>query len=263
MLTDKQLFLFDIDGTLCLGNTWIDGAKELLTLLEKQGKQYLFLTNNSTKSQEDYMEKFRNMGFPVKKDVILTASMATGIYVQNLYPDLKMYALGTQSFQKEMKKYGLKLTNDPKEATGLLVAYDTELTYQKLVNACRILKKGEVPYIATNLDLVCPDEYGFVPDCGSICQMLENATGRRPEYIGKPGSFMVEYALRKCQKQLSQSAFVGDRMYTDILCGVKTGMDTIAVLTGELKEKELSQYPYKPMYLYPSVKEIYKELTKI
>ena len=77
MLTDKQLFLFDIDGTLCLGNTWIDGAKELLTLLEKQGKQYLFLTNNSTKSQEDYMEKFRNMGFPVKKDVILTASMAT------------------------------------------------------------------------------------------------------------------------------------------------------------------------------------------
>ena len=166
MLTDKQLFLFDIDGTLCLGNTWIDGAKELLTLLEKQGKQYLFLTNNSTKSQEDYMEKFRNMGFPVKKDVILTASMATGIYVQNLYPDLKMYALGTQSFQKEMKKYGLKLTNDPKEATGLLVAYDTELTYQKLVNACRILKKGEVPYIATNLDLVCPDEYGFVPDCG-------------------------------------------------------------------------------------------------
>ena len=84
MLTDKQLFLFDIDGTLCLGNTWIDGAKELLTLLEKQGKQYLFLTNNSTKSQEDYMEKFRNMGFPVKKDVILTASMATGIYVQNM-----------------------------------------------------------------------------------------------------------------------------------------------------------------------------------
>ena len=142
MLTDKQLFLFDIDGTLCLGNTWIDGAKELLTLLEKQGKQYLFLTNNSTKSQEDYMEKFRNMGFPVKKDVILTASMATGIYVQKLYPDLKRYALGTQSFQKEMKKYGLKLTNDPKEAAGLLVAYDTELTYQKLVNAGRILKKG-------------------------------------------------------------------------------------------------------------------------
>ena len=116
--------------------------------------------------------------------------------------------------------------------------------------------------LATNPDLVCPDEVGFVPDCGSICQMLENATGRKPRYVGKPSSFMVKYALQKQKMHKSQAVFVGDRMYTDILCGVKAGVDTIAALTGEVQEKDLPQYEYQPIYVYPSVKEVYKDLTR-
>ena len=262
MLTDKQLFLFDIDGTLCLGDTWIDGARELLALLKAQGKHYLFLTNNSTKSQLDYVEKFQKMGLTVDKEEILTASMATGILLRDLYPNRKFYALGTRSFEEEMRSYGVELTTDPAEAEGLLAAYDAELTYGKLVDACHILQRAELPFIATNPDLVCPDEVGFVPDCGSICQMLENATGRKPRYVGKPSSFMVKYALQKQKMHKSQAVFVGDRMYTDILCGVKAGVDTIAVLTGEVQEKDLLQYEYQPIYVYPSVKEVYKDLTR-
>ena len=262
MLTEKQLFLFDIDGTLCLGDMWIDGAKDLLALLKAQGKQYAFLTNNSTKSQQDYVEKFRKMGLAVDKEEILTASMATGILLRDLYPDRKFYALGTRSFREEMGSYGVQLTADPDGAEGLLVAYDAELTYAKLVDACHILNRQELPFMATNPDLVCPDEEGFVPDCGSICQMLENATGRKPRYVGKPGTFMVKYAIKKREMHKSQAIFVGDRMYTDILCGVKAGIDTVAVLTGEVQEKDLVRYEYQPTYAYPSVKEIYKDLTR-
>ena len=145
MLTDKQLFLFDIDGTLCLGDTWIDGARELLALLKAQGKHYLFLTNNSTKSQLDYVEKFQKMGLTVDKEEILTASMATGILLRDLYPNRKFYALGTRSFEEEMRSYGVELTTDLAEAEGLLAAYDAELTYGKLVDACHILQRAELP----------------------------------------------------------------------------------------------------------------------
>ena len=118
MLTDKQLFLFDIDGTLCLGDTWIDGARELLALLKAQGKHYLFLTNNSTKSQLDYVEKFQKMGLTVDKEEILTASMATGILLRDLYPNRKFYALGTRSFEEEMRSYGVELTTNRRRQKG-------------------------------------------------------------------------------------------------------------------------------------------------
>ena len=138
------------------GDTWIDGARELLALLKAQGKHYLFLTNNSTKSQLDYVEKFQKMGLTVDKEEILTASMATGILLRDLYPNRKFYALGTRSFEEEMRSYGVELTTDPAEAEGLLAAYDAELTYGKLVDACHILQRAELPFIAvsyTHLDV--------------------------------------------------------------------------------------------------------------
>lgn len=209
MLTDKQLFLFDIDGTLCLGDTWIDGARELLALLKAQGKHYLFLTNNSTKSQLDYVEKFQKMGLTVDKEEILTASMATGILLRDLYPNRKFYALGTRSFEEEMRSYGVELTTDLAEAEGLLAAYDAELTYGKLVDACHILQRAELPFIATNPDLVCPDEVGFVPDCGSICQMLENCHRPETPVCGKAQFFYGEICASEAEDAQEPGGFCG------------------------------------------------------
>ena len=169
MLSNKKLFLFDIDGTVCQGERLIDGTTEFLDDIRQSGGQFVFITNNSTKSIQDYILKFQKLGIKTDYSNFITASYATVHYLKKNYADKLIYVMGTKSLIRELKKNDIRVTTDCEdpEIACVLVAYDNELTYEKLTDTCKILSTREVGYVATNPDLVCPIEFGFVPDCGA------------------------------------------------------------------------------------------------
>jgi HAD superfamily hydrolase (TIGR01450 family) len=259
---EKKLFLLDIDGTICVGNRLIPGADRFLNGLSEYGGDYVFITNNTTMSVADYRKKFAKLGIPTTSANFLTASVATAHYLKQKYGSRPVYVLGTDSLIRELESFGVCTTHDP-EKEGIacvLASYDNELTYQKLTDICRLLiERPELDYAATNPDYACPIEFGYVPDCGSICEMIGHAVHRMPTYIGKPGTRMVEMALDMTGRTRDEAVLVGDRLYTDIACANMADISAALVLSGESTREEMQNSQYLVEYVYPSVKEMYAD----
>lgn len=255
-LRQKRLFLLDMDGTLYLDENLFDGAAEFLQTIRAHGGRYLFLTNNSSKSGDAYVEKMRRLGIEASRTDFLTSVDATILYLREHDGQDKMYYVcGTESFKTQLREAGFRLTDDRDAAVDtLLMGFDTELTFQKLEDACVLLGRG-VEYIATNPDWVCPTWYGYVPDCGSVCEMLRRATGRSPYVIGKPKPDMVYFAMNAAGATPEETVVIGDRLYTDIACGVNAGVDTVLVLSGETKEEDIAASDVKPAFVLRDVRE--------
>jgi len=261
-LKDKRLFLFDMDGTIYEEGHLFDGTLQLLEYIHMIGGEYVFITNNSSKSVEDYISKLYNMGIPVTKNNFFTSSQATALYLLNNYKGKKVFCMGTNSLIKELLTYEIDVTDYKTDKIDVIVVgFDTELTSQKIYDTCELLNKG-IPFIATNPDRACPVSFGFIPDCGAICEMLYFATNRRPIYIGKPDAIMVDYVVSNSKFTKEQSVVIGDRLYTDIATGVNAGVSTICVLTGEAKLGELKNSEVQPEFVFKSVKEIVKGLLE-
>ena len=260
MLGDKKLFLLDIDGTICKGNQLIGGTKEFLSDIEKNGGKYIFITNNATRSIDDYILFFQQLGIMTNHSNFLTASYATVYYLKKYHPGELIYVMGTKSFIRELKKNKIRVTTDceDEEISCVLISYDNQLTYEKISDTCRLLSTKKVDYLATNPDYVCPIEFGFVPDCGSICEMLAHAVKRMPYFIGKPQPEMVELALQRNHYRKEETLIVGDRLYTDILCGYHAGVETVLVLSGEATKEEAKAYEHQPDYIMSSVDELHE-----
>lgn len=243
---DIRLFLFDLDGTLYLGDRLFPFTRELLATIRRQGKKYLFMTNNSSKSTADYVAKLTRLGIECEESDFLTSADATADYLLATYPDRRFYVGGTRSLRDYFAACGLSVTDRREgEIGGVVLGFDTELTFEKLDDLSRLLL-GNIPYIATHPDLVCPTEYGAVPDCGAVAEMLAHATGRRPTVIGKPEPRMPEMAMRRAGVSPAETLVVGDRIYTDIACGLNAGTHTLLVLSGETDEEILAASPRKP-----------------
>ncbi|WP_343208478.1 HAD-IIA family hydrolase [Anaerolentibacter hominis] len=258
-LTGKRLFLLDIDGTISFDATPIDGTMDFVRRVqEKQGK-YVFITNNSTKGMDDYVTKFTKMGIPVDESNFLTSSYATAWYLKKTYGNELLFVLGTKSFIRELESFGLRVTEELEEGIrAAVVGFDNELNYGKVEKICELLFTREVDYIATNPDLACPVGFGFVPDCGAICDFIGKAAGREPVYIGKPNRLMVDMALEANQASPEETVVIGDRLYTDIACGINGGVETIAVFTGEAKLEDLSDTQFPPTYYCDSIRDIFE-----
>ncbi|MBR5152079.1 MAG: HAD-IIA family hydrolase [Clostridia bacterium] len=260
-LNKKRLFLLDMDGTIYLDHDLFDGTLDFLRYVRETGGRYLFLTNNSSKSVNKYIEKLAGMGIAATADDFLTSTDATVIDLKKQNYK-KIYALGTASFQEQLSGAELPVTNQLSDDIDCLcMGFDTELTFQKLEDACILLNRG-VDYIATNPDWVCPTWYGFVPDCGSISQILETATKRKPRFIGKPQPDMVYLAMAKTGFSKEETVIVGDRLYTDIACGVNAGISSIFVLSGEGTLEDLETSDTKPEFVYENIRKIYEDLRK-
>ncbi len=258
-LKEIKLFLLDMDGTIYLDNELFDGVTEFLDYVKSIGGKYIFLTNNSSKSVEKYKEKLKSLGISSCEEDFLTSTDATVLYLKNKNYN-KIYALGTASFKEQLTKANLPITDRLEYGIDCLcMGFDTELTFQKLEDACILLGKG-VDYIATNPDLVCPTWYGFVPDCGSVSEMLYNATKRRPVFIGKPKPTMIQLAMEKTGFAPYETAVIGDRLYTDIASGVNAGIKSIFVLSGEGTMEDLQESDVKPDFIYENIKKLYKDL---
>ncbi|MFA7561499.1 MAG: HAD-IIA family hydrolase [Candidatus Izemoplasmatales bacterium] len=259
-LQAKQLFIFDLDGTLYLDGVLFPKALELLEYIKNNNGKYVFLTNNSSRSSNEYVEKLNKLGIPCDLSNVATSQQATINYIKTNHPEELFYVVGTKSMIKEMKSAGILISDDySSKVTGVILGYDTELEYKKLEIASKLITEGAI-YIATHPDLVCPVKFGFVPDCGGFIKMLEYATKRTPIVIGKPKRLIIDMILERTKMPASKALMTGDRLYTDIACGQAAGIDTLLVLSGETKEEDLKEHQNKPTYIMKDVSELYEIL---
>ena len=241
---NKKLFLLDMDGTVYHGDVPIPGATDFIKSLCRTGADYIFMTNNSSKSADAYLEKLHRLGFPAEKKNILTSGQAAAVFLCKKKEHAAVYVMGTASLRRELASYGLD------------VGYDTELTYKKMEDACELICRG-VPFFATNPDVVCPAPNGrYLPDCATMCYCLEKATGKTPFYIGKPRPEMPLAALSVFGVDKKDAVVVGDRLYTDIKCGVNAGIDTVLVLSGESTVADIEKFGVMPTAVAESVREM-------
>ena len=256
LLKNKRLFLFDIDGTLAVGDTLCDGSRELLEYIDNIGGKSCFITNNSTKSGADYVLRFNEVfGINTVEEQFVTSGYMTLKFLTEKYMDKKIYVLGTKSFIDELRKNRLDITERCEENIScVVVAYDSELNYEKLIQASKVLLTCDIPFYGTNPDLRCPIDFGFIPDCGSICRMLTDTTGKEPVYLGKPSGTVVELCMERFGFTRDETLVVGDRLYTDIACGINGGVDSCVLFTGEACPADLLDTPYPADYAFENAR---------
>ena len=255
-LSEKRLFLLDMDGTLYLDDRLFDKVPEFLSYIRRTGGRYLFLTNNSSRGVEGYIDKLSGMGIPSGTEDYLTSVDAAIDHLRRCHPGKKCYVFGTRSFLGQLRDAGIPVTDRLEDDIDILLCgFDRELTFQKLEDACILLNRG-VLWLATNPDWVCPTSYGSVPDCGSVCQMLTRATGKKPHFIGKPEPDMALLSMEKYACTPEETVLVGDRIYTDIACGVNAGIDTAFVLSGEGVPADIEKFGVHPTETYQDIREI-------
>ena len=261
MIQKTKLFLFDQDGTLYLGDRLYDFTIELLDTIRASGRKYLFMTNNSSKSVEDYVKKLETMGIHATREDFITSSQATAYYLHKHHPGKTLYVCGTRSLIRELEQEGFPTTTDLDKVECIVMGFDRELTFQKLEDVSKLLAlRPELPYIATNPDWVCPTEFGSVPDCGSVCEMIYNATGKRPIFIGKPSPLMPQLAMERLGISPQETMVIGDRIYTDVKSGLNAGATAVLVMSGETTQKILDASEEKPDMVWQDCREIIQAL---
>ena len=268
ILKETELFVLDMDGTFYLGDEILDGALDFLEAVKRAGKRYIFFTNNSSVSSENYIEKLKKMNCHISKDMIMTSGDVMIRFLKSKYPDKSVYLLGTPELEKSFKDAGVSLfvsERDEKAAMShaicekipdiVVVAFDKTLNYEKLSNACVYIMKG-AEFLATHLDINCPVKDGFIPDCGAICAAIELSTKVSPKYVGKPFKETVDMVVDATGVEPGKISFVGDRIYTDVATGVNNGAMGVLVLTGECKLSEVPDSEVQPDVIFDSIKEM-------
>lgn len=257
-LGGKELFLLDMDGTIYLDHDLFPWTIPFLEALRAHGCKYRFLTNNSSKSGQNYVDKLAGMGITAAREEFVTSVDALIADLRSRTPYRLCYVFGTESFKGQLREAGIPVTDRREEGIDcLIIGFDTELTFQKLEDACILLGRG-VDFIAANPDWVCPTWYGSVPDCGSVCEMLYRATGRRPRVIGKPQPAMARLAMARAGVPPEKTVMVGDRLYTDITAGHNAGVDTVFVLSGEGTLTDLEASQVKPTWVFDSLAALHR-----
>ena len=230
-LKNIECFLLDMDGTLYLGDKLITGARQFVEKVKKKNKKTVFLSNNSSKNKEQYFTKLKKFKIPVNKNEIFTSLSASIIYLKS-NNILKVYPIGTPGFVKELVLNNIKV-DDP-HPDAVLLGFDTTLTFEKIQRGYDLIKSG-VKYIATLPDILCPVEGGYIPDIGGFIAMFKKHTGVSPKIIGKPYPTMIKSAFKRYNCNKKNTAIIGDRLYTDMKMGKRSGILSILVLSGETK----------------------------
>ena len=257
-LGDKELFLLDMDGTIYLDQELFPGTIPFLEAVDAGGCRYRFLTNNSSKSVQAYIDKLAGMGITAVREEFVTSVDALIADLKSRPPYRLCYVFGTESFKDQLRAAGIPVTGRREDGVDcLIIGFDTELTFQKLEDACILLNRG-AEFIASNPDWVCPTWYGSVPDCGSVCEMLFRATGRRPRVIGKPQPSMALLAMERAGVPPEKTVMVGDRLYTDIAAGVNAGIDTAFVLSGEGTLEDLEDSHVMPSWIFDDISGLHR-----
>jgi len=247
-LAQVRCFLLDMDGTFNLGNRLLDGSLRFIETLRSQEKDFIFLTNNSSRNRQHYTDKITRLGLPISEEKVFTSGEATALYLNTIHPQAHLYVVGTPDLEVEFQSHGFTLEQDDPHL--VVLGFDTTLTYQKLWMLCDFVRGG-LPYIATHPDFNCPTETGYMPDTGAMIAFVKASTGREPDLVvGKPNRLIVDVLAQKLHLPVESLAMVGDRLYTDIALGQNAGMISVLVLSGETQPGDLKETPYQPTYVF-------------
>ena len=249
-----KCFLFDMDGTIYLGNTLFPSTKTTLSKLETLEKKYYFLTNNSSKNQKYYKIKLDNMGISVQESDIFNSTDSI-IYYLKEKKCKNIFLLGTDELRQSLIENNFHVVNGKNEAIDyVVVGFDLTLNYETLSTACQYIDQG-IPYVATHPDVRCPLEGKlYIPDCGSFIALIKEATGKECEVItGKPSKYMLDVVLEKTGFEKEEIAMVGDRLYTDIAFGKNSGILSVLLLSGEATEDDVKKSNVKPDLIFNDI----------
>ncbi|WP_462325736.1 HAD-IIA family hydrolase [Desulfoplanes sp.] len=251
-ILEKQCFIFDLDGTVYLGDHPIPGTVKFIRD-HWQNKDFFFLTNNTSKNLNTYLARLHGLGIPATMDRIISPLIPL---VDHLRENalLAVYPVGNTEFCAYIREHlpECVFTDDPARCKAVLLGYDTELTYKKLRTSCLLLQNRNIAFLATHPDRVCPSPEGPLPDTGSFIALYESATGRAPDIIfGKPNTIVLERLLQTYLPR--DMVMAGDRLYTDMVLARNAGMDSILVLSGESSQEDVDACPDKPTWVLPDL----------
>lgn len=257
-LCEKELYIFDMDGTIYLGNEVFPFAIRFIENLRKHGKRVLFFTNNASRSASTYMEKLTRLGFSPTSDEIMTAGDVTAEFLLRHRAGKSVYLVGTDDLCRDYLAKGISLLSGEEERADIVItSFDTSLTYKKLENACRLIRGG-AEYLSTHPDFNCPTETGFIPDSGAIAALVTASTGKTPTYFGKPYRETVDMICEATNTPREKMCIFGDRLYTDIALGRRHGVSAVLVLSGEttMADVEAAAAADRPDYLFHSLDDV-------
>ena len=253
MFERTKNFIIDMDGTLYLGDSLIPGADDCLRRIEESGRNYYFFSNNSSNSIDICCARLAKIGFAVPREKVMLSSYVAALTVRRDYPGKSVYLLGNRNLYDVFREMDVPLAQE--NADIVMLGFDTDLTYERIRKACRMIADGAV-YMATHPDVNCPTPDGYIPDTGSMIEMFAASTGRYPQVLGKPMQATVDYLTETLSCSREELAFVGDRLETDIRVGVDHGVPSVLVLSGVTDEKLARESSIRPDLILPSLREL-------
>jgi len=252
-LSDKKGYICDMDGVIYHGNRLVDGAKEFVDWLKKEGKRFLFLTNSSSKSPKELRQKLFHMGIDVDPQDFITSGQATASFLASQNPNTGVYVIGESGLINALYEAGFYM--DQVHPTYVIVGESRTYNFEQIDLAVHLVLNG-AKLIGTNSDLTGPTEKGIAPACRALVAPIELATGRKAYFIGKPNPLIMRHAIQKIDCRLEDTLIVGDRMDTDIIAGIESGIETALVLSGITKKEDLVMFPYQPNYIFDRAADI-------
>jgi NagD protein len=252
-LKEKKGFICDMDGVIYHGNKIIPHVKEFVEWLEKNDKQYLFLTNGSGRSPRELAEKLKRMGLEVGEEHFYTSAQATASFLAGQCPGGSAYVIGEPGLTYALYEAGFSMNDINPDY--VVFGATKSLNYEQIEKASRLVMNG-AKLIGTNSDLTDPSEQGIIPACRALISPIEMTTGKKAYFMGKPNPLMMRHGLKKLGCHRIEAAIIGDRMDTDIIAGIETEIDTVLVLSGVTTLADIDKFPYRPKYILRDVGEI-------
>ena len=252
-LSEKKGFICDMDGVIYHGNKLLPGVERFVNWLSEAGKNYLFLTNSSQYTPKELQQKLARMGLDVDESHFYTSALATAYFLDNQAPGCSAYVVGEHGVMNALYDKGITYNDVNPDYVG--VGESSAYNLEQITKAIRLVNGG-AKLIGTNPDLTAPAEMGIVPACRALIAPIELATGKKAYFVGKPNPLMMRTGLRMLGVHSENAVMIGDRMDTDVIAGIETGLDTVLVLSGVSTRETCGQYPYRPRVILNGVGEI-------
>lgn len=254
-LKEKKAFICDMDGVIYHGNKLLNGVVPFINWLQSEEKQFIFLTNSSERSPLELHQKLKRLGLDVPEKHFYTSALATASFLKSQSPGGSAYVIGESGLINALYDAGFSM-NDV-NPDYVVVGETRTYNYEKIEKAVHLVLKG-AKLIGTNPDLTGPTENGIVPATRALISPIELSTGKQAYYIGKPNPLMMRHASKRIGCSSEDTVIIGDRMDTDIVAGIESGIDTVLVLSGVTSEETISNFPYRPTYILNGVGDIIK-----
>ncbi len=252
-LRARKGFICDMDGVIYLGNQLLPGVAEFVNWLNENDKRFLFLTNSSERSPKELQQKLQRMGLDIGEEHFYTSALATAAFLKKQAPGCTAFVIGAPGLLNAL--YDVGVTMNDVDPDYVIVGETASYNYEVITKAVRLVLNG-TRLIATNSDLTGPTEFGIAPACRSLVAPIELATGKKAYFMGKPNPLMMRTGLQLLGVHSEEAAMVGDRMDTDVIAGMESGLATVLVLSGCTSRTDVNDYPYRPTYILNGVGDI-------